>query len=232
MEFICRIPLSFSSTVAREGRGRTGARHMPQSSRLEKEAESHLKEGNYWKTSGKPRGKQHVGDAQCTDSSEEETRLYNEQIDRDSGFQTRQERAQEHKRKGRGPRKDPSKKRRSEDGQENPAQLAKQLSELQKTMQQILSCTTPGQLQPFLPPRAMQRNQAKEGKEDEGKCLAKQVAHTHRQKESAEDQLARERKRMIGIVKAWTYALWLWEGAPQALSLNSITLEINMQEPS
>ena len=58
----------------------------------------------------------------------------------------------------------------------------------------------------------------------EDKLLAKKTAHTLRVKETPSQKEAREKKRCQGIVKAWTFSVWLWEGSPPPPAAPAVVL--------
>lgn len=184
-------------------------------SKLRKELTSHLTDGKVWQHSGQPRRTTQRGDPPLSDSSEEETRRYNERVEEEWEARGQTEAG---KRKAVSQGSERRKKKSKKHSEEDMSVMANKLDGLHDMLKQVLGCQSVEDLHPFMkqykssstiPVGTKQR-----GQDEDGKSLAKLVSHTHRQKETRDQQCSREKKRMTGIVKAWTFGQWMWEGPP------------------
>ena len=180
-----------------------------------RDTESHLQDGPYWQNSNSTsKGRTpRPSDPDLTDPSEEESRRHNERIDAEDRRRHQKRQLQEgstskHRKKARRiERKRDAEKQTSD-------QLADKISELHRTVQLLFQSKTAAEAHAFLPKEsAMKPTQPDESE----KILAKKTSHTHRVKETRAAQEVREKKRCQGIVKAWTFSMWLWEGSPPPL---------------
>jgi len=198
-----------------------------QGKKLAKQLEGHLPEGKHWKPSSAHRRTTRPEDPNLSDSSEEATRRHNEQIDEEmmsSGNKLkrqRQEGSSSSRKEGSSSKEGSSKAKRSK--------LAQEINQLTQCVMAVLQSKTAAEAASFIPKAAAKEAFLPAQPKPDDKLLAKKTAHTLRVKETPSQKEAREKKRCIGIAKAWTFSVWLWEGSPPPPCSTRSCFDINLQ---
>jgi hypothetical protein len=193
-----------------------------QGNKLARQLEGHLPEGKHWKPSSAHRRTTRPEDPNLSDSSEEATRRHNEQIEEEmfrSGNKPkrqRQEGSSSSRKEGSSSKEGSSRAKRSK--------LAQEINDLRQCVMAVLQSKTAAEAASFIPKAAAKEAFLPAQPKPDDKLLAKKTAHTLRVKETPSQKEAREKKRCAGIVKAWTFSVWLWEGSPPPPAAPAVVL--------
>jgi hypothetical protein len=192
-----------------------------QGKKLARQLEGHLPEGKHWKPSSAHRRTTRPEDPNLSDSSEEATRRHNEQIEEEmfrSGNKPkrqRQEGSSSSRKEGSSSKEGSSRKR---------SKIAQEINDLRQCVMAVLQSKTAAEAASFIPKAAAKEAFLPAQPKPDDKLLAKKTAHTLRVKETPSQKEAREKKRCVGIVKAWTFSVWLWEGSPPPPAAPAVVL--------
>ena len=199
-----------------------------QGKKLARQLEGHLPEGKHWKPSSTHRRTTRKEDSDLSDSSEEATRRHNEQIEEEmfrSGNKPkrqRQEGSSSSRKEGSSSKEGSSRAKRSK--------IAQEINDLRQCVGSVLAVLqSKTAAEAAIPKAAAKEAFLPAQPKPEDKLLAKKTAHTLRVKETPSQKEARERKRCIGIAKAWTFSVWLWEGSPPPPCSTRSCFDINLQ---
>lgn len=193
-----------------------------QGKKLARQLEGHLPEGKHWKQSSAHRRTTRKEDPDLSDSSEEATRRHNERIEEEmfrSGNKPkrqRQEGSSSSRKEGSSSKEGSSRAKRSK--------LAQEINDLRQCVMAVLQSKTAAEAASFIPKAAAKEAFLPAQPKPDDKLLAKKTAHTLRVKETPSQKEAREKKRCAGIVKAWTFSVWLWEGSPPPPAAPAVVL--------
>ena len=193
-----------------------------QGKKLARQLEGHLPEGKHWKPSSAHRRTTRKEDSDLSDSSEEATRRHNERIEEEmlsSGNKPkrqRQEGSSSSRKEGSSSKEGSSNAKRSK--------LAQEINQLTQCVMAVLQSKTAAEAASFIPKAAGKEAFLPAQPKPDDKLLAKKTAHTLRVKETPSQKEAREKKRCAGIVKAWTFSVWLWEGSPPPPAAPAVVL--------
>jgi ABC-type nickel/cobalt efflux system permease component RcnA len=194
-----------------------------QGKKLARQLEGHLPEGKHWKPSSAHRRTTRKEDTDLSDSSEEASRRHNEQIEEEEMLSSgnklkrqRQEGSSSSRKEGSSSKEGSSTAKRSK--------IAQEINDLRQCVMAVLQSKTAAEAASFIPKAAAKEAFLPAQPKPEDKHLAKKQAHTHRVKETPSQKESREKKRCQGIVKAWTFSVWLWEGSPPPPAAPAVVL--------
>jgi ABC-type nickel/cobalt efflux system permease component RcnA len=193
-----------------------------QGKKLARQLEGHLKEGKHWKPSSAHRRTTRPEDPNLSDSSEEATRRHNEQIDEEM-FRSGNKRKRQRQEGSSSSRKEGSSSKEGSSTAKR-SKIAQEINDLRQCVMAVLQSKTAAEAASFIPKAAAKEAFLPAQPKPEDKHLAKKQAHTHRVKETPSQKESREKKRCQGIVKAWTFSVWLWEGSPPPPAAPAVVL--------
>lgn len=104
------------------------------------------------------------------------------------------------------------------------SKIAQEINDLRQCVMAVLQSKTAAEAASFIPKAAAKEAFLPAQPKPEDKLLAKKTAHTLRVKETPSQKEVREKKRCQGIVKAWTFSVWLWEGSPPPPAAPAVVL--------